>query len=77
MAEKVEVLLDDRAERAGVKFNDRDLIGIPLRITVGKLASEGKVEYSTRREMENEEIDASEAIDKIIAYIKERKNNRG
>lgn len=77
LAEKVEVLLDDRAERAGVKFNDRDLIGIPLRITVGKLASEGKVEYSTRREMENEEIDASEAIDKIIAYIKERKNNRG
>lgn len=77
LAEKVEVLLDDRAERAGVKFNDRDLIGIPLRITVGKLASEGKVECSTRREMENEEIDASEAIDKIIAYIKERKNNRG
>ena len=77
LKEKVEVLLDDRAERAGVKFNDRDLIGIPLRITVGKLASEGKVEYSTRREMENEEIDASEAIDKIIAYIKERKNNRG
>lgn len=77
LAEKVEVLLDDRAERAGVKFNDRDLIGIPLRITVGKLASEGKVEYSTRREMENEDIDASEAIDKIISYIKERKNNRG
>lgn len=77
LAEKVEVLLDDRAERAGVKFNDRDLIGIPLRITVGKLASEGKVECSTRREMENEEIDASEAINKIIAYIKERKNNRG
>ena len=77
LKEKVEVLLDDRAERAGVKFNDRDLIGIPLRITVGKLASEGKVEYSTRREMENEEIDASEVINKIIAYIKERKNNRG
>lgn len=77
LAEKVEVLLDDRAERAGVKFNDRDLIGIPLRITVGKLASEGKVEYSTRREMENEDIDASEAINKVISYIKERKNNRG
>lgn len=77
LAEKVEVLLDDRAERAGVKFNDRDLIGIPLRITVGKLASEGKVEYSTRLVMENEDIDASEAINKIIAYIKERKNNRG
>ena len=36
----VEVLLDDRKERAGVKFNDRDLIGIPLRITVGKKADE-------------------------------------
>ncbi|MDO5716308.1 MAG: proline--tRNA ligase [Tissierellia bacterium] len=44
-----EVLLDDRKERPGVKFNDRDLIGIPLRITVGKGAAEQIVEFSHRR----------------------------
>jgi len=44
----VEVLFDDRAERAGVKFKDADLIGIPLQIVVGKLAGEGKVEVRDR-----------------------------
>ena len=61
----VETLLDDRDERVGVKFNDRDLIGIPLRITVGKKAPEGIVEYSTRTDMENSEIQYEEAIAKI------------
>lgn len=46
----VEVLVDDRDERPGVKFKDADLIGIPIRITVGKLAGEGKVEYKLRRD---------------------------
>ena len=53
-AQGVEVMLDDRKERIGVKFNDRDLIGIPLRITVGKKANENIIEFSTRREMENQ-----------------------
>src|SRR5215467_1263560 len=44
----VEALLDDRDERAGVKFNDSDLIGIPYRITIGKKIKEGKVEVLTR-----------------------------
>ena len=52
-----EVLLDDRKERAGVKFNDRDLIGIPLRITVGRDIEDGLVEYSTRRDKENKNIE--------------------
>jgi prolyl-tRNA synthetase len=43
-----DVLLDDRDERAGVKFKDADLIGVPYRITVGKKAAEGKVELLTR-----------------------------
>jgi len=43
-----DVLLDDRDERAGVKFKDADLIGIPYRVTVGKKAAEGKVELVTR-----------------------------
>lgn len=60
-----EVLLDDRNERAGVKFKDRDLIGIPLRVTVGKKANENIVEYSTRREKENFEINIVELYDRI------------
>lgn len=44
----VEVLLDDRDERIGVKFNDSELIGIPMRITVGKNINEGKVEFKLR-----------------------------
>lgn len=67
----VEVLLDDRKERAGVKFKDRDLIGIPLRITVGKLAGENIVEYSTRRSMDRQEISADEAIENISKALKE------
>ena len=65
----VDVLLDDRKERAGVKFNDRDLIGIPYRITVGKKATDGIVEYSTRREMENTNISKEDAISAIIENI--------
>ncbi|MDR7871430.1 MAG: proline--tRNA ligase [Tissierellaceae bacterium] len=61
----VEVLLDDRNERAGVKFNDRDLIGIPIRITVGKRASESVVEYSLRSSEEKIECNESE-VSKFI-----------
>lgn len=66
MDKGVEVLLDDRDERAGVKFNDRDLIGIPLRITVGKKAEEDLVEYSTRKEMVNEDVTSGEAMDRVL-----------
>ncbi len=61
----LEVLLDDRNERAGVKFNDRDLIGIPIRITVGKKANENIVEYSLRREEGRIEIPVDNIMDKI------------
>lgn len=64
-AKGYEVLLDDRKGRAGVKFNDRDLIGIPLRITVGRNAPEGIVEFSTRRENENIEIKEEEIVEMI------------
>ena len=67
----IEVLLDDRRDRAGVKFADRDLIGIPLRITVGKKAGERVVEFSTRREGENSEITVDEAIEKVIEMVNE------
>ena len=53
----------------GVKFNDADLIGIPIRITVGKFAGEGKVEYKLRRESDHELLTVDEAIDKAKALV--------
>ncbi|TYQ15164.1 UNVERIFIED_CONTAM: prolyl-tRNA synthetase [Acetivibrio alkalicellulosi] len=58
----VEVLLDDRNERPGVKFKDADLIGIPVRITVGKKAAEGIVEYKLRSKSEFSDMSVEEAI---------------
>ena len=58
----VEVLIDDRNERAGSKFKDADLIGIPHRIIVGKKASEGIVEYTSRVEGTKQEIVANQAL---------------
>ncbi len=69
----VEVLLDDRKERPGVKFKDADLLGIPVRITVGKLAGEGKVEYKLRRDADKEEITIEEAIAKAIEIVNREK----
>lgn len=65
----VEVLFDDRKERAGVKFNDRDLIGIPLRVTIGKGASENIVEYSTRKDMEKIDLTYEDAFAEIMKEI--------
>ncbi len=64
---KVEVLIDDRAERAGVKLKDSDLIGIPYRITVGKAIAENLVEFKTRATEETVKITPDEAIARILA----------
>ncbi|MCS8570562.1 proline--tRNA ligase [Pediococcus pentosaceus] len=55
-----DVLVDDRKERAGVKFADSDLIGIPLRVTIGKKASEGIVEVKLRKTGEAVEVKIAE-----------------
>lgn len=68
-ASGVEVLLDDRDERPGVKFKDADLLGIPLRITVGKRAAEGIVEHKLRREAEKTEKTVAEAVSEAIALV--------
>ena len=65
----VETLIDDRSERAGVKFKDADLIGIPHRITVGRRAAEGVVEYKPRAASDREELTADEAMAKIIEAV--------
>jgi prolyl-tRNA synthetase len=64
-----EVILDDRDERPGVKFKDADLIGIPLRITVGKKAAEREVEFKLRREADFSLMDADEAFNKAMEII--------
>jgi prolyl-tRNA synthetase len=58
----LEVLLDDRDERAGVKFKDADLIGIPYRITIGKKIAEGLVELFDRRTKKSEDVKMTEVI---------------
>lgn len=63
----VEVMMDDRDERPGVKFNDAELIGIPYRITVGKKAGEGIVELKSRTGDIAEELTIQELIEKTSA----------
>ncbi len=65
-AEEIEVLLDDRDERAGVKFNDADLIGIPIRITVGSRGlARGEVEVKMRNEPERKDV----AIENLVEFV--------
>ena len=65
-AADVDVLLDDRKERAGVKFKDADLIGIPWRIVVGRDASEGTVELVCRSSREVQKLPHAEAVTCLI-----------
>jgi prolyl-tRNA synthetase len=65
----IEVCLDDRDERPGVKFKDADLLGFPVRITVGKLAGQGIVEYKLRRESENSSIPIEKAIAATVTLV--------
>jgi len=61
----INVLLDDRDERPGVKFNDMDLIGIPIRIVVGKKINEGVVEVKLRNETDSKNIKVKEILDYV------------
>ncbi len=67
----VDVLFDDRKERAGVKFADSDLVGIPLRITVGKRAAEGVVEMKERHSGEQDEVEEKDILDRITSFLKQ------
>lgn len=65
----IDTIYDDRDERLGVKFNDMDLIGIPIRITVGKKLAENKVELKLRRENTSKDVDVNAVIEEIISII--------
>jgi len=61
----LDVLLDDRDERAGVKFKDADLIGIPYRITIGKKISEGLVELFDRANRKSEDVKIADVVSRV------------
>jgi prolyl-tRNA synthetase len=63
----LEVLLDDREERMGVKLKDMDLIGIPLKIIIGKALKEGKVEIKTRKSGETRLVEK----DRVLAGLEQ------
>ncbi|KIL50507.1 prolyl-tRNA synthetase [Jeotgalibacillus alimentarius] len=71
---RYDVLLDDRKERAGVKFADSDLMGLPVRITVGKRASEGIVEIKIRSNGESYEVQKEELTDKLQEIFRQLSN---
>ena len=60
-----DVLLDDRDERAGVKFKDADLIGVPYRINVGKKAAEGRLELITRSTASSQDVSIAEVAQRV------------
>ncbi len=66
----VEVLYDDRKERPGVKFNDADLVGIPVRVVIGQRGlAEGKVELSLRRDREKVLVAVADAVGKVMEML--------
>tara|TARA_Y100001968_G_scaffold161044_1_gene147341 strand:- start:1937 stop:3727 length:1791 start_codon:yes stop_codon:yes gene_type:complete len=72
--QNIDVLIDDRNERAGIKFKDADLIGIPLRIVVGRDSVSGKVELFQRSTKETMLIDKEQAIKEIIKKINSKRS---
>ena len=66
------MLLDDRDERPGVKFKDADLIGIPLRVVVGKKGlAEGKVEFKARNEKDAVLVPVDELVSLVTTRVRE------
>lgn len=65
----IETLLDDRNERAGVKFKDADLIGIPYRIVTGRAIANGKVEVVERKSRNSHEIPITEVVSTLKGWI--------
>lgn len=74
LAQGIEAVLDDRAERAGVKFKDAELMGFPVRITAGRSSGDGIVEYVERTADEKLELSPEEAVKKAVDYIKGQLN---
>ena len=67
----IDVLIDDRDERAGVKFNDAELIGIPYRITIGKKIGSGIVELFDRTTKVNQDVPLAEVAEKLRQTLRQ------
>jgi prolyl-tRNA synthetase len=66
----IDVLIDDRDARPGVKFKDADLLGIPVRVTVGKKSlAAGKVEIKLRSESDIKKVDVASAADQVVTIV--------
>jgi prolyl-tRNA synthetase len=72
LASGVDAIIDDRAERAGVKFKDADLIGIPFRVTVGRALERGRVELKERAAATASEVPVTEVTARLVAEIGQR-----
>jgi len=70
----IDVLLDDREQRAGVKFNDMELLGIPIRITVGKAIEQQQVEVKVRKTGETHLVNIDEIVSWIQSFIQTKSN---
>ncbi len=74
MGKNIDVVMDDRDERTGVKFKDCDLIGIPLRVTIGERnLKEGYVELKVRNEKESQKIRKEDIVGRVVSYVEESK----
>ena len=65
----IDVIMDDRKVSPGVKFKDGDLLGIPLRIVVGKSLKDGKIELKLRREKKTELVKVEDILKKVVAEL--------
>jgi len=70
----VEVLIDDRKARAGIKFKDADLLGIPIRVTIGKKSlAEGEVDLKLRSEPDRSTLPLGIAAQKVAVMVRDMK----
>ena len=65
----IDTILDDRYDTVGVKFNDIDLIGVPIRITIGQKFQNGFVEFKLRNEEESTDIELNSILNKVLNEI--------
>jgi prolyl-tRNA synthetase len=73
-ASGVEVLLEDRDERPGVKFKDADLIGLPLRLTIGRALAAGEVELTARRSRQTIKVRVQEVVARVRQIVSAGEN---
>ena len=67
----IDCLLDDRDERPGFKFKDAELIGVPIRITIGRALRQGRVEIFSRKDHSKREVPLGDAVTAVMEMLRE------